>query len=109
MAFAVSTKAKSVDVGRFLNYMTAIRSITQVTSGDAAVVGTKDALVRFGERLQRMALAGESEYPEDIEAFIPFLVKKEQLYEWLRAESTDPVRPENLYFLISLGGFTAFE
>ena len=83
--------------------MYAIRSSTQVTSGDTAVVGTKDALVRFVDRLQRMASAGESEYPEDIEAIIPFMVKQEQLYEWLRAESTDPVRPENLCFFNILG------
>ena len=75
----------------------------QVTRGGTAVVGTKDALVRFVDRPQQMAAVGESEYPLDIEAIIPHLVKKEELCDWLCAESTDPVRPDNLYFLSILG------
>ena len=88
--------------------MRAIRSSTQVTEGSPDVFGTKEVLQIFVDELQAKVATGDSEYVFGIQAILPHLVYKKELSDWFLSDSTNLARPENLYFSISLGAFTAF-
>ena len=96
LAFGISPQA--TDVQRFINWMKAIRSSTQVAKGTRYVIGTAEAPKRFVDSLQTKVAIGESEDVVGIEPILPHLVKKKELCERFLSESTDPARPENLYF-----------
>ena len=102
LAFGISPQA--TDVQRFINWMKAIRSSTQVTEGSRDVFGTVEVLQRFVDALQAKVATGDSEYVVGIEAILPHLVYKKELSDWFLSDSTNPARPENLYVCNILGG-----
>ena len=101
LAFGISSQA--TDVQRFINWMKAIRSSTQVTKGTRYVIGTAEASKRFVDSLQAKVATGESDYVVGIEPILPHLLKKKELCEWFLSASTDPARPDHFYFLNILG------
>ena len=94
-ALGCAPKSNADKVQAVLSWMKAIRFTTTVSAGDDNVLGTRAALQRFIAHLIKERENGADEFATGCLPLIPHLVRRENLAQWLRAESVEPARTEN--------------